>query len=311
MSRMIRGAVIGLAAALALTACGSSSGGSKGGSNPLAANSGAPAKKGTVVIGSANFYESTLVGEIYAQALESKGLKVTRHFSIGAREVYYPQVQSGAITIIPEYNGALLTTSVDKTSTAVSTADVDAALASKLPSSLEVLNPSPAQNKDSVTVTKATATKYHLTSISDLSPVASKLVIGGPPEFKTRDQGLVGLKSKYGLNFKKFQALDEAGPISIAALKSGRVQAADIFSTDPSIPKNGFVSLLDPKNIFTAQNIIPLVYKSAATPTITSTLNAISAKLTQADLVAMDAKIVNDKDDQATVAKAWLQQVGL
>jgi osmoprotectant transport system substrate-binding protein len=307
MSRIARCAALALTATLALSACGSSKS-----SNPLQP---APAPaSGTakeVVVGGSNFYESKLVGEIYAQALEAKGIKVTRKFDIGAREVYYGQVQSGAITVMPEYNGALLATSVDKTSTAVTTDAVDAALKAKLPATLDILDPSAAQDKDSVTVTKETAAKYNLKTIADLTPVAKTLVIGGPPEFKTRQQGVVGLQTKYGLTFKGFQPLDEAGPISIAGLKNGRVQAADIFSTDPSIAKNGFVSLEDPKSIFTAQNVLPLVYKSGVTPAITAALNAVSAKLTQADLLAMDGKIVNDKADQSTVAKAWLTQAGL
>src|SRR5260370_18031187 len=190
MSRIVSGAALGLAAALGLTlaACG----GSSKSSNPLAARRGS---SGTVVVGSANFPESQLVGEIYAQALEAKGIKVTRRFNIGAREVYYPQVVSGAITVMPEYNGALLTTSVDKTSKAVSTADVNAALTAKLPSSVEILSSSSAEDKDSVTVTAATAKTDHLTSISDLTPVAKNFVIGGPPEFKTRADGIIRLKN--------------------------------------------------------------------------------------------------------------------
>lgn len=309
MSRIARAAVLTAVTAFALSAVSACGGSSSKSSNPLNPTSGGAAK--SIVVGSANFYESKLVGEIYAQALEAKGLKVTRKFDIGAREVYYPQVQSGAITIMPEYNGALLAGPVDKTSTATSTDEVDAALKAKLPATLEILDPSAAQDKDSVTVTKATADKYKLKSISDLGPVAKDLVIGGPPEFKTRKQGVVGLKDVYGLTFKNFQPLDEAGPVSIAALKNGRVDAADIFSTDPSIPANGFVSLDDPKNIFTAQNVVPLVYKSAVTPAITTALNAVSAKLDQASLVAMDAKLVNEKADQATVAKTWLKQAGL
>jgi osmoprotectant transport system substrate-binding protein len=306
MSRIVSGAALGLAAALGLTlaACGSSG----KSSNPL---SGGTASKGTVVVGSANFPEDVLLAEIYAQALESKGVKVTRKFNIGAREVYYPQIVSGAITVFPEYNGALLSTSVDKTSTAVTTDEVNADLKAKLPSSLEILNSSSAQDKDSVTVTSATASKYHLKAISDLSPVASKLVIGGPPEFKTRADGIVGLKKVYGLTFKQFQPLDEAGPVSVAALKSGKVAATDIFTTDPSILINKFVVLQDPKNLFAAQNVTPLVYKKGVNSTITSALNAISAKLTTENLLEMDKLIGVNKEDYATVAKNWLSQNGL
>ena len=106
------------------------------------------------------------------------------------------------------------------------------------------------------------------------------MVLGGPPEFKTRSDGIAGLKANYGLTFKSFDPLDESGPITLAALTSGKVQAADVFTTTPQIVTDKLVSLADPKFNFAAQNVIPLVYKPALTPTITCTLNAVSAKLT-------------------------------
>src|SRR5450755_1195196 len=205
--------------AVSVAAC-SSSGSSTASSsaNPLA-----PKATGAVVVGSANFPEDELLAQIYVDALQGKGIKVTPKFNIGAREVYYPQVVKGAITIIPDYNGALLTTSVDTKSTAASTADVDAALKAKLPSSVEILNSSAAQDKDSITVTQANAAKYHLTSIADLSSVAKTWIIGGPSEFDTRSDGIPGLKRVYGLTFKSFSPLDESGPITLSALQSGKV----------------------------------------------------------------------------------------
>jgi osmoprotectant transport system substrate-binding protein len=264
-----------------------------------------------VVVGSANFPEDELLAEIYVQALKAKGVKVTPKFNIGAREVYYPQIQKGSISILPEYNGALLTTSVDKNSTAATTSEVNAALKAKLPSTLEILNSSTAQDKDSVTVTQATAKKYNLKSIADLKPVAKKLVIGGPPEFKTRAQGLVGLKKNYGLTFKSFVPLDESGPLTLAALKDGKVQAADVFTTTPQIITDKLVALADPKFNFAAQNVTPLVYKKAATPTVVSTLNRVSAALTTNALLQMDKAIIIDHANYSTVAAAFLNAVGM
>jgi len=312
-------AVIGLAA---VTACSSSSSSSSsstpastasatasssGASNPL----GGAAAAGTVVIGSANFPENELLAEVYALALEKKGVKVTTKLNIGAREVYYPQVKSGAITIIPEYNGTLLTVEADPTSTAKTTAQVDAALAAKLPSTLTVLNPAPAQDSDAITVTAATAAKYHLKSIADLKPYASTMVLGGPPEFKTRSDGIAGLKANYGLTFKSFDPLDESGPITLAALTGGKVQAADVFTTTPQIVTDKLVSLADPKFNFAAQNVIPLVYKPDLTPTISSTLNAVSAQLTTAALLQMDNAVITDKANYTTVAEGFLQSIGM
>ena len=307
----IRTAAAGVAALACLTtaaACSSSgsSGKSSSSSNPLA-----PSSTGSVVVGSANFPEDELLAQIYADALQGKGIKVTDQFNIGAREVYYPEVVKGAITIIPDYNGALLTTSVDTTSTAVSTAQVNAALTAKLPSSVEILNSAPAQDKDSLTVTQATATKYHLTSISDLASVAKDFVIGGPSEFQTRADGVPGLKKIYGLTFKSFQPLDESGPITITALQGGKVQAADVFTTTPQIITDHFVSLADPKNLFAAQNVTPLVYKKGVNSTIVSTLNAVDAVLTTDALLQMDKALVIDHASYTSVASGFLSQEGL
>ena len=305
--KKITAAGLAAVACVAVAAC-SSSGGSKSssGSNPLS-----PSASNSVVVGSANFPEDELLAQIYADVLQSAGVKVTTKFNIGAREVYYPEVVKGAISVIPEYNGALLTTSVDKTSTAASTADVDAALKAKLPSSVEILNSSAAQDKDSITVTQANATKYHLTSIADLSSVAKTWVIGGPSEFDTRADGIPGLKKVYGLTFKSFSPLDESGPITLAALQNGKVQAADVFTTTPQIITDKLLSLSDPKNMFAAQNVTPIVSSAAVTPTITSTVNAVSAKLTTADLLAMNKSLSIDHQSYTTVASNWLTQNGL
>jgi osmoprotectant transport system substrate-binding protein len=308
MIRIVRGAALGVVAALVLAACGGG-GGNKGGGNPLDQKSGGA---GGVVVGSANFPESQLLGELYAQALEAKGVKVTRKFNIGSREVYYDQVKSGAITVMPEYNGALLTTSVDKTSTAVTTADVNAGLKAKLPPALEMLDSSKAEDKDSVTVNPQTAQKYNLKSIADLKPAAGQVTIGGPSEFKTREQGLVGLEKKYGLTFKKFQSFDaNAQTTLVKLLKNDSIQAADLFTTDPTIAQNKLIVLQDPQNVFSAQNVTPLVYKAGLKDPARTALNAVSAKLTTQDLLNMMTKLVINKDDASTVAKGWLKQTGL
>jgi osmoprotectant transport system substrate-binding protein len=307
-----RGVLTGAAvtAALALAACGSSSGGSSSGgssSNPLSGG----ATKGTVVVGSANFPENELLAEIYSLALSGAGIKVKDKFNIGAREVYYPEVKNGTITVIPEYNGALLSTSVDPTSTAATTAQVNAALKAKLPSTMEILNSSSAQDKDSVTVTQAFAKAHHLTSIAQLKPLAKSMVIGAAPEFKTREDGLIGLKKNYGLTFKSFKPLDESGPISLAALKDNKVQAADIFTTTPQIITDHLVALADPKFNFAAQNVTPLVYTKGVSSAAVNVLNQISAKLNTTSLLAMDKSIILDHDQYNSVAAAWLKSAGI
>jgi osmoprotectant transport system substrate-binding protein len=308
----LTGGVLAAAVCLAAAACASTSNSPASGSpaaspNPLATGAAA----GTVVVGSANVPEDELLAEIYLQALQAKGIKATPKFNIGAREIYYPQVRKGAITIIPEYNGDLLGVSVDPSSTAATTAQVDTALRAEQPSTLEVLNPATAQDKDSVTVTRATAARYHLTSIASLKPYAKDIVIGGPPEFQTRPYGLAGLKKDYGLTFKGFDPLDESGPITLAALTHGKIQAADMFTTTPQILTDHLVSLGDPRSDFAAENVVPLVYKPAMTATIIATLNAISAKLTTAILLQMYNAIISLHAGYATVAAGFLKTEGL
>jgi len=141
--------------------------------------------------------------------------------------------------------------------------------------------------------------------------IASQLILGAPPEFQTRADGIAGLTKNYGVTFKSFKPLDEAGPVTIAALKNGQVDAADIFSTDPSIAANNFVVLADPKSNFAAQNILPLVNKAKATDGVKSTLNAISAKLTTAGVTALLVQVITNKQDPDAVAKSWLTSQGL
>ncbi len=307
----IRTAAVGVAALACLTAAACSSSGSSSSKSSSSSNPLAPSATGSVIVGSANFPENEVIAQIYVDALQGKGIKVTPKFNIGAREVYYPEVVKGAITIIPDYNGALLTTSVNPKSTATSTEAVNAELKAKLPSSVEILNSAPAQDKDSITVTQATATKYHLTSISDLTPYAKDFVIGGPSEFQTRADGIPGLKNIYGLTFKSFQPLDESGPITITALQSGKVQAADLFTTTPQIITDHFVSLADPKNLFAAQNVTPLVYTKGVNSTIVSTLNSVSAVLTTDALVQMNKALTIDHASYTAVASGFLAQEGL
>ena len=133
-------------------------------------------------------------------------------------------------------------------------------------------------------VTKATADKYHLTSIADLTPVAGKLTYGGPPGAQDPADRPARAEGEVRRGVQKFQALDAGGPLTIQALKSGRIQAGDVFTTDPNIAANGWVILQDPKNLFAAQNVLPLINKAKATPTVTAALNAVSAKLDTATL---------------------------
>ncbi|HVV24142.1 MAG TPA: ABC transporter substrate-binding protein [Pseudonocardiaceae bacterium] len=311
MKRTVVGLVTAAVAVLGLTACG----GSGNGGNPLSAGSGGGGSSSggnvTITIGSGNFTESKVLAEVYAGALQAKGIKVTTHLNIGSREVYFPALKDGSIDLIPEYTGTLLQY-VDKTATQVSPDDVYTALKSKLPSGLTALDKSDAQDSDAIVVTKATAQQYHAQSIADLAPHCGQLTFGGPPEIQTRPDGLPGFKKNYNCVFGNFKSLDAGGALTIAALKNGNVQAADIFTTDPSIPANGWVVLKDPKNNFAAQNVVPIINSSKATPEVSAALNAVQAKLTTAVLTQLDAAAAAPSHpDLSTVADNWLKSVGL
>lgn len=306
--RVLTAAAVG-AGLLALTACGSSSNPT---SNAPAGGGGgsSSAPSDTIVVGSANFQENVVLADIYAGALKAKGVKVSTKLNIGSREAYIPALKDGSIDLIPEYSGVLLQY-FDKGATAVSSDDVFAGLQKSVPQPLTVLEQSKAEDKDSIVVTKDTAAKYNLKSIADLAAVANKLTLGAPPEFQTRTDGVPGLQKTYSVTFKTFKKLDAGGPLTENALKNGQIDAGDIFTTDPLIAKNGWVVLEDPKNLYTAQNVLPLVNSSKASDTVKSALNAVSAKLTTDDLVKLNEQVSLEKKDAAAVAQQWLSDAGL
>ena len=169
----------------------------------------------------------------------------------------------------------------------------------------------PAPSSAAASVPAASSAAPAPSSAASGPTIASTLILGAPPEFQTRVDGIAGLAKNYGVTFKSFKPLDEAGPVTIAALKNGQVDAADIFSTDPSIAANNFVVLADPKSNFAAQNILPLVNKAKATDGVKSTLNAISAKLTTSGVTALLVQVITNKQDPDAVAKSWLTSQGL
>lgn len=310
--RRLTTAAIALATTLGAAACGSSSGhtsapGSTSSTPGSTSGGGSPSK--AVTIGSANFPENEVLADIYADALRKAGVTVSTKLDIGSREVYFKEMENGTLTVFPEYNGALLDY-LQPSATASSTQDVDSALASALPSELEALNPSPAQDADSVSVTSAFAAAHNLKSIGDLKPIESQVTIGAAPEFANRQQGILGLQKLYGLKLN-FKPLDESGPLTIAALNDGTIQAGDIYTTDPSVAKYHFVALADPLHLFPAENVTPIVNRGVASATVVNTLNKVSAALTTSDLVTLVGAVENDHVDPGTAASQFVDQLKL
>ncbi|WP_420179285.1 ABC transporter substrate-binding protein [Paenarthrobacter sp. TA1.8] len=303
MKKYLTGFTLAAVAAITLSACG-------GGDPMSSSNTAAAGGSGdSIIVGSADFPESQLIAKIYAEALKAKGVEVTDKPSIGSREVTIPALKDGSIDLMPEYGGALLQY-LDSATKAVSSEDVAKELTTKIPAGLTALTPSEAEDKDVLTVKKEIADQYKLKTIEDLQPVAKELVLGGPPEWKTRLNGVAGLKSVYNLEFKEFSALDAGGPLTLNALLSGQVQVADLFSTDPALAENNLVALEDNKNLFLSENIVPVINEKKSTDTVKETLDKVSAALTTEDLIKMNGRVAKF-EDIGEIAKEWLKTKNL
>jgi osmoprotectant transport system substrate-binding protein len=281
-------------------------------SSTPSANSGGSSSK-TVIIGSTNFSEQLIVAHLYADVLDHAGVQTQLESGLGTREAVEPALAHGQLDLYPEYAGTLLlflnskdTTQANDVTTAVPALKHELAKVGAT-----VLQPAPAIDTNVFVVTKATATKYHLTTVSDLKSVASQLTLGAPPECPQRPTCLLGLESVYGLHFKGFTATDEAGPITVSALKSGEVQVAELFSSDGNAVENGFVELTDNKHLQPADHLIPVIRNSVDSATVSTALNGLSAKLTTVQLSDLNIKVNVDHDDPATVAQKWLVAEGL
>lgn len=287
-----------------VSACGSS--------NPLGGGEISGDLK-SIAVGSADFTESKIIAEIYAQALQANGFDIRRQFGIGSRETYIPAVKDHSIDLIPEYTGNLLQY-FDKNTKATDPQAVELALYRALPGDLSILTPSSANDTDTVAVSEATAKKWNLKTIADLAAHSAEVKFGGPSEFQSRAEGLPGLKAKYGLDIApaNFVSIsDGGGPATVRALVDGTVTAADIFSTSQAIPQNNLVVLEDPKNNFLAANVVPLVASQKMSDQLKTVLDAVSAKLTTQALIEMNtATSGNGGVDPDQAARKWVQDNG-
>jgi osmoprotectant transport system substrate-binding protein len=302
-------ALVALAAAgaLVLAACGSDE---KESSDTTPAST--PTSVGTIVAGSADFPESQLLMEIYAQQLEKNGLKVERKPAIGAREVYYKAISAEPpeINLVPEYTNSLLSFVVKAKDanakvTATNVEEQITALGAALPATLVVGTPSAAEDKDVIVCTKDVADKHSLKTLSDLAKVAGEITLGAPPEFETRSPfGIPGFKELYGATFKSFVPL-KIGDIP-AALDSGAVDCGNLFSTMSVITTANYVALEDDKVIVPNEAVLPLMTKSIATPEVLAIVNGVSAKLDTDTLKRLMVEIEVDKKAPDVVAKEFV-----
>jgi osmoprotectant transport system substrate-binding protein len=279
--------------------------------SPVAAGGSKP----TVKTASFNFDESVILMELYSQILEANGYPIERHARLGTREIVEPALESGQIDLVPEYL-ATLEAFLAKTNSKASPdpAATQNALQELLsPKNIAVLDFAQAVDTNGFVVTKTTADKNKLAKMSDLQPVASQLVLGGPPECPQRPFCLIGLQNTYGLQFKDFKPLDSGGPLTAAALDSGDVDVGLLFTTDPNITLKNYVLLEDDKHLQLADNVAPVVRNDVLTrgADAKTLLNSVTSKLTTADLTDMNKQVGIDHKDAKDVAAAYLKSKGL
>lgn len=267
------------------------------------------AGKPTFVLGDKNFAEEYILGDLYQQALEAQGYKVTLKPNLGSTEIAYKALQSGQIEGYPEYDGTLLDY-VDPKAKAPANA---AAAATDTRSWLAkhgyaFTNVTPFTDSDAIAVLKTYAKAHDLSTIGDLKKLGKAVKLGGAAEFATRNpDGLIGLHDVYHV-YPTFV------PLTISdfydALDNGSVNAAAVFTTDPPLKSGRYVVLKDTKFIFGFQNVGMVVKQSVATaegPAFTSTINKVSALLTQKAIIALNSAVEVNDEQPAAVAKTFLR----
>lgn len=272
------------------------------GENPEGASGGAA----DIVVGSQDYYSNEIIAEIYAQALEAKGYSVKRQLRIGPRDVYLPEIEAGAIDVFPEYSGNLL--QYWRPGTQVRQADqVQVELQAAAPARLRVLQAAPASDQDSYTVTRDFAQRWNLRTIDDLSSVTEPMILGANSEAEQRPYGPAGLKALYDVTIGFTPIEDSGGALTVKALLDGDIQLANIYTADPAIATHDLVTLEDPRGLFLASNVVPLVSDRLSDDAV-QTLNAVSASLTTEDLITLNSRSVNEGLPAHVLAAQWLQE---
>jgi osmoprotectant transport system substrate-binding protein len=299
--------------AFAVAACGSdnnsSTSTSSGASTSTSAAAAQPGKgKPTVTVGTKDFTEEFILGELYKQALEAKGYTVDLKKNIGATEIIDTALTSHKIDAYPEYTGESVAT-VAKRNEPAKTADEEYQLAKQFYEGRgqTVSEPTPFEDVDAIAATKAYAQKHGLTTMEDLKKLGT-FSLGARPEFKNRQQGLAGMKKVYGINNAKFRQL--ALGVQYQALDSGKVDTANIFTTDAQLASGKYTVLKDPKGVFGFQNVAFVIDKNKLQQLggdqFMSIINGVNKLLTTEAITAMNKAVAIDKQDEATVAKQFL-----
>lgn len=268
----------------------------------------------TITVGSFNFPESVILAEIYAQALESAGYPVEKQLDLGARELIFPSLQSGEIDLLPEYVGSALAVGFGVEDVPTDTdAAVEMLQQQFQESGVEVLEPSPAQDKNVFVVTREFAEEHDLQTISDLANVEGEVILGGPPECQDRSTCYAGLQQTYGLDELQFRTIQESSA-RFAALENGDIQVALAFSTLPIIEQNDLVALEEDQAFIPPENVVPVISQEVAEAygqEFRELLNTVSAAIETETLIELNTQVEVETQDPAAVARAFLEENGL
>jgi len=267
------------------------------------------AGKPPVTLGSKNFTEQFVLGQLYKQALEARGFRVTLKNNIGSSEITDKALTSGKIDAYPEYTGTVLSTLAGRGQRPTSAKQAyREAKRFEQQRGFTLTKPTPFFNTDALAVLHSYAKSNHLRQISDLRRLGARVTFGAPPESRTRFEGLVGLRRVYGLTRMKFKPL--AIGLQYKALDGAQIQTADVFTTDGQLNGNRYKVLKDPRNVFGFQNVAMVVSRKvlkAEGPAFQKTVDAVSEKLTTGAMRKMNAAADLDKVPPAQVAHKFLK----
>jgi osmoprotectant transport system substrate-binding protein len=299
---------------LVLAACGSSKSSSTASSTTSTASSsgGAGAGKPPITIGDKNFAEENILGNLYAQALRSKGYTVNLLENVGSSEIIWKAFTAGRIEMYPEYTGTLLTAVAEQTKAPASAkAAYEEAKAFAEKKGATLLSYTPFYDSDGLATLPSYASKHNLSSVADLKPLGKSVKLGAAPEFATRFEGLKGLEKEYGVK-PTFRPVSIE--LSYKALESGQVDVQDVFTTDGQLLGGKFKVLADPKHVFGFQNVAPVVKQSLLSqegPGFEETVNKVSSLLSTSAIQQMNKAVSIEKQSPAAVAKQFLSANGL
>jgi osmoprotectant transport system substrate-binding protein len=264
-----------------------------------------------VRVGSKNFTEQFILGELYAQALEANGIKAEKRLNLGGTLIAHKALEEKQIDLYPEYTGTILLAVLKQESMTDAKAVYDKVKSEYAAKGLVVLNQAPVNNTYVLVVRPETAEKYKLETDSDLAKVSKELKLGAGPEFRDRKDGLPGLHDKYGMEFK--EDLQLAIGLRYQALKNDQIQVVNGYSTDGMISAMKLKRLKDDKNLWPPYYIVPVVRKDAldASPKIADVLNRVSALLDDASMAELNYKVDGEKMEPKDVARDFLKAKGV